>query len=72
MIGRVLSLRPNDINRPQTRWSLLVGALSGLGKLQLSAYKIVTAKEREIDLAALGMVAVGTKPEFPGQPGICR
>jgi uncharacterized hydrophobic protein (TIGR00271 family) len=59
VIGRVLSLRPNDINRPQTRWSLLVGALSGLGKLQLSAYKIVTAKDREIDLAALGMVAVG-------------
>lgn len=59
VIGRVLSLRPYDINQPQTLWSLAVGALSGLSKLQLCAYKLVTGKERDVSLAALGMVAVG-------------
>ena len=30
VIGRVLSLRPYDINRHQTGWSVLRGALRGL------------------------------------------
>ena len=59
VIGRVLALRPYDINRPQTGWSLFKGALKGLAKLQLKAYTVTTAKEREIKLAALGMVAFG-------------
>jgi uncharacterized hydrophobic protein (TIGR00271 family) len=59
VIGRVLTLRPYDINRPQTGWSMLRGALSGLGKLGLKAFKITTAKEQEINMAALGLVAVG-------------
>lgn len=59
VIGRVLALRPNDINRPQTPWSLLTGALKGLGKLSLNPYKLTTGKEREISIAALGMVAIG-------------
>jgi uncharacterized hydrophobic protein (TIGR00271 family) len=59
VIGRVLALRPEDINRPQTTWSMLTGAVKGLGNLTLSPYKLTTAKERVIDLAALGMVALG-------------
>ena len=58
VLGSVLSLRPQDINRPRTRWSLLLGALRGLGKLSLSMFKLTTAKEQVVDLAALGMVAV--------------
>ena len=59
VIGRVLALRPTDINRHQTRWSMLLGALKGLGELQLKPYRLVTGKEREIKTAALGMVALG-------------
>ncbi|MDG1943346.1 MAG: DUF389 domain-containing protein [Halioglobus sp.] len=59
VIGRVLALRPYDINRAQTSWSLFLGALKGLGKLQLLPYKLITGKDREIDLAALGMVVLG-------------
>lgn len=59
VIGRVLALRPYDINRQPTTWTLLAGALKGLGKLRLSAYTLTTGKERVIHLAALGMVVVG-------------
>ncbi|MEH6637042.1 MAG: TIGR00341 family protein, partial [Halioglobus sp.] len=59
VIGRVLALRPNDINRHQTSWSLLRGALKGLGKMRLGSYQVTTGKEREIQLAALGLVALG-------------
>ncbi len=59
VIGRVLALRPFDINRPQTRWNLVVGALRGLGKLKLALYQLTTGKEKEIHLAALGMVVMG-------------
>jgi uncharacterized hydrophobic protein (TIGR00271 family) len=59
VIGRVLALRPRDINKPQTRWSQLIGALKGLSRLRLSPYKVTTAKEREINLAALGMTIMG-------------
>ncbi len=59
VIGRVLSLRPYDINRPQTVWSQFTGALKGLGKLGLRNYRITTAKEQTIQFAALGLVAVG-------------
>ncbi len=59
VLGRVLALRPNDINRHQTGWSLFVGALKGLGKMRLSPYKLTTGKGRTIQLAALGMVALG-------------
>lgn len=59
VIGRVLALRPYDINRPPDTWSLLAGALRGLGKLKLAPYTLTTGKEREIHLAALGMVVVG-------------
>ncbi len=59
VLGRVLALRPNDINRHQTGWSLFVGALKGLGKMRLSPYKLTTGKDREIRLAALGMVVLG-------------
>jgi uncharacterized hydrophobic protein (TIGR00271 family) len=58
VIGQVLALRPYDINRPQTTWSLLKGAMKGLRKLRLKPYKLVTGKEREINIAALGLVAV--------------
>ncbi|MEP5566285.1 MAG: hypothetical protein ABJN62_00500, partial [Halioglobus sp.] len=54
VIGSVLSLRPYDINRPQTTWSLLRGALKGLGQLSLGSYKLTTAKEQVINMAALG------------------
>lgn len=59
VIGRVLALRPFDINRPQTRWNLVAGALRGLGKLKLALYQLTTGKEKEIHLAALGMVVMG-------------
>ncbi len=59
VIGRVLALRPYNINRPPNAWSLVAGALRGLGKLRLSPYTLTTGKEREIHLAALGMVVVG-------------
>ena len=59
VIGQVLALRPYDINRPQTGWSLFVGALKGVTKLTLSPYTLTTGKDREIRLAALGLVALG-------------
>lgn len=59
VIGRVLALRPNDINRHQTTWSMLLGAMKGLTDLRLKAYKLKTGKDREIRTAALGMVALG-------------
>ena len=59
VIGRVLALRPYDINRPQTTWSVLTGALKGLGGLTVGPYKLTTGKDRSIALAALGLVAVG-------------
>lgn len=59
VIGRVLALRPYDINRPQTPWSLIAGAFKGLGKLQLGLYHLTTGKEKDIHLAALGMVVMG-------------
>ncbi len=58
VIGRVLALRPYDINRPQTRRSFFIGALRGLGKLRLKQYRLTTAKERKVNLAAIGMVAL--------------
>ncbi|RLQ21607.1 TIGR00341 family protein [Seongchinamella sediminis] len=58
VIGSVLSLRPQDINRRSTTWSLFRGALRGLGKLSLRRFRLVTAKEQSVDFAALGMVAV--------------
>tara|TARA_R110000823_G_scaffold291009_6_gene409350 strand:+ start:10050 stop:11969 length:1920 start_codon:yes stop_codon:yes gene_type:complete len=59
VIGRVLALRPYDINRPLTGRSLVSGALKGLTRLQLAPYKVTTGKSRDIHMAALGMVAVG-------------
>lgn len=59
VIGRVLALRPYDINRPQTPWSLIAGAFKGLGKLKLALYHLTTGKEKDIHLAALGMVVMG-------------
>jgi uncharacterized hydrophobic protein (TIGR00271 family) len=59
VIGRVLALRPYDINQQQTHWSLLKGALKGLAALNLKPYKLTTAKDRTIDIAALGLVVFG-------------
>ena len=59
VIGRVLAVRPYDINRPPTTKALIVGALRGLGKLRLNPYTLTTGKDREIHVAALGMVAMG-------------
>jgi uncharacterized hydrophobic protein (TIGR00271 family) len=59
VIGRVLALRPYDINRHQSPWSLFTGALKGLGKLKLSLYHLTTGKDKDIHLAALGMVVLG-------------
>jgi len=59
VIGRVLALRPYDINRHQSRWSLMTGAFKGLGKLKLARYQLTTGKEKDIHLAALGMVVMG-------------
>jgi uncharacterized hydrophobic protein (TIGR00271 family) len=58
VIGQVLALRPYDINRPQTTFSLVRGALRRLRKLALTPYTLVTSKERKIHIAALGLVAV--------------
>ena len=58
VIGRVLALRPNDINRHQSPWHILKGALKGLGNLKLALYRLTTGKEKEVRLAALGLVAV--------------
>lgn len=59
VIGRVLALRPTDINRHPTQWSMLLGALKGLTDLRLKPYRLLTGKEREVKTAALGMVALG-------------
>lgn len=59
VIGRVLTLRPYDINKPQTAWSVFWGALKGLGKMSLRPYTVTTGKDRRIHLAALGMIALG-------------
>jgi uncharacterized hydrophobic protein (TIGR00271 family) len=58
VVGRVLALRPYDINLPQTRWSFFLGALKGLSRLRLSPYRITTGKERSIQLAAIGLLAL--------------
>ncbi|KAA1194224.1 TIGR00341 family protein [Pseudohalioglobus sediminis] len=58
VVGSVLSLHPYDINRPQSDWSLLRSALSGLGKLTLNSYKLTTAKEQVINMGVLGLVGV--------------
>jgi uncharacterized hydrophobic protein (TIGR00271 family) len=58
VIGRVLSLRPYDINRPQTRWSFFTGSLKGMGKLRLRQFRLTTAKDRTIRLAAIGLLAL--------------
>lgn len=59
VIGRVLALRPYDINRHQTGASLITGALKGLSKLRLTLYQLTTGKGRDVHLAALGMVVMG-------------
>ncbi|MCB1689535.1 MAG: TIGR00341 family protein [Halioglobus sp.] len=59
VIGRVLALRPYDINRPQKPWNMVSGALRGLGKLRLARYHLTTGKDKDIHLAALGMVVMG-------------
>jgi len=59
VIGRVMGMRPQDINRPQTDGNLFLGALKGLGKMRLAPYKLTTGKDRTIDMAALGMVVLG-------------
>ena len=59
VLGSVLTLRPFDINRPQTTFSILRGALRGLGRLSLRSYRLVTAKEQVVNMAILGMVAIG-------------
>lgn len=58
VIGRVLTLRPHDLSKPQTGWSILIGALKGVGKLKLRPYKLTTGKDRSIHLATLGMVVL--------------
>lgn len=58
VIGSVLSLRPYDINRAPSNWSLFRGAVRGLGKLKLGLFTITTAKEQVVNLGALGLVAV--------------
>jgi uncharacterized hydrophobic protein (TIGR00271 family) len=58
VIGRVLGLRPYDINQHPSSWHLLKGSLKGLGSLQPGLYKLITAKDKEISLAALGLVVV--------------
>ena len=59
VIGQVLGLRPEDINRPTTRRSFFAGAFRRLGKLKPRIYRLVTAKDQKINLAALGMVVMG-------------
>ncbi len=59
VIGRVLSLRPYDINRPQTLWSLVTGAFKNLRGLRMHNLRLTTGKDRVIQIAALGMVVVG-------------
>lgn len=59
VMGRVLGLRPYDINQHPNAWHLLKGSLKGLGSLQPGLYKLITGKEKEISLAALGLVVVG-------------
>ncbi|MDX1733100.1 MAG: DUF389 domain-containing protein [Halioglobus sp.] len=59
VIGRVLGLRPYDTERPPTRWSLFTGALRGLKGLGLKPYTLTTAKEQQVKMAALGLVAIG-------------
>lgn len=59
VLGSVLTLRPFDINRPQTTFSIMRGALRGLGRLSLRSYRLVTAKEQVVNMATLGMVAIG-------------
>ena len=44
--------------RSITAWSFFRGAMKGLGQLSLRAFKLTTAKEQEVSLAALGLVAV--------------
>jgi uncharacterized hydrophobic protein (TIGR00271 family) len=58
VIGKVLALRPYDINRPQTRKSFFTGAMKGLGKLRMNHYQVTTGKERKVQLAAIGLIAL--------------
>ncbi|MEP4485386.1 MAG: DUF389 domain-containing protein [Halioglobus sp.] len=58
VVGRVLALRPLDLNRRQTPWSMFKGAFKGIGKLRLHGYGITTGKERKVHVAALGLIAL--------------
>jgi uncharacterized hydrophobic protein (TIGR00271 family) len=57
-IGEVLALRPYDASKPPTRRSILLGALGAVKNLRLRSYRLTTAKDQKINLAALGMVVV--------------
>ncbi len=59
VMGKVLALRPYDINRPQTNWSLVKGAFRGLMRLRLSHYVVTTSRDRKLSIAALGLMALG-------------
>jgi uncharacterized hydrophobic protein (TIGR00271 family) len=59
IIGKVLALRPADLEKPASRRSFFFGAIKGLRALRLKDYRITTGKDQQVQLAALGLVVLG-------------
>ncbi len=59
VIGKVMSLRPEDMDKPATDRSFLLGALKGLRSLRLKDFQLLTGKDQTVRLAALGLVVLG-------------
>ncbi|MFT6285963.1 MAG: putative hydrophobic protein (TIGR00271 family) [Alcanivorax sp.] len=59
VVGKVMSLRPTDMDKPVTDRSFLLGALKGLGSLRLKDFRLLTGKDQTVQMAALGVVVLG-------------
>lgn len=59
IIGKVMALRPADLDKPASRRSFFMGAIKGLRALRLKDYRLTTGKDQQVQLAALGLVVMG-------------
>ncbi|MEP1471016.1 MAG: TIGR00341 family protein [Halieaceae bacterium] len=59
IIGKVMALRPADLDKPASRRSFFLGAIKGLRALRLKDYRLTTGKDQQVQLAALGLVVMG-------------
>ena len=59
IVGKVMALRPADLDKPASRRSFFLGAIKGLRALRLKDYRLTTGKDQQVQLAALGLVVMG-------------